>query len=264
MENFHKFDLEDKERYIDEGWIETKLLLMAKNKKEAEEFFNVAVENLETKTVKPIQISFHEIQKDPFVGAITTEALFYDIDELIKAVLNFAPLTVEIKKENFEIKLSTLNQIFLDISDIVKTFEHLSKLEIYSKDTHIESPEIYANIIFEFYNENKESVEKRVDEVIDTIKKITNVISQNKDEISEEETENGKIYAANVEINLKTDLFSFVDVITCFKPVAIEVSAPHHITMSRDEIYTLIGKLLLIAQKHTERIVASKKVADES
>lgn len=275
MEKFHKFDLKEEKykykEYIDEGWIETKLVFAAKDEKAAGEFFAIAVESLETKKIKPTQISFHEIQQNPFVGALTIEALFYDIEALIEVVLNFAPLTVEIKKENFEIPLSTLNQIFLDISDIVKTFEHLSKLEIYSKDTHIKSPEIYANIILEFHNENKESLKKSVDETMNAVKTIASVISQNRDEILEylrdledlgnleEETEmkNKKIYTTNVEMKIKTDLFSFVDLITWFKPVFIEVNAPHRMTMSRNEIYTLLGKLLLIAQKHTERITAS-------
>jgi len=234
----------------------------------------------------------------PFVGAIIIDALIYDIEELIKKVLNFAPVAVEIKKESVELSLVTLNQIFLDISDIVKTFEHLSKMEIYSKDTNIESREIYANVILEFYDENKELVEERMNDALNKINAIANVISENMDEILEEyeetegnakcgcggnteeteetdetyeaerETEKKKFYFGNVEMELKANLFAFVDIITQFKPVAIEAGAPYNITMSRDEIYTLIGKLLLITQKHSERIIKlkhqSENVADES
>ncbi len=301
MEEFHKFDLEEnseeKQKYLDEGWIETKLTFAAKAQTEAEEFFALAVENLETKRVKPLKISFHEIQQNPFVGAIIIETLIYDIEELIRIVLNLAPVAVEVKKEWFDISLSTLNRIFLDISDIVKTFEYLSKLEIYSKNTKIESAEIYANVILEFHNENKESVEKNMNESVNGIKAIADVISENKSEILEEyeeesgseqygyagnlkgtdetnetdeaneskkETEKKKFYSGNVEMELKTNLFTFVDIITQFKPVVIEASAPHSLTMSRNEIYTLIGKLLLITQKHSERIIHLKKIADES
>ncbi|MDI6730255.1 MAG: hypothetical protein QMD06_01775 [Candidatus Altarchaeum sp.] len=300
MEKFHKFDLEEnlveKQKYTDEGWIETKLTFAAKNKTEAEEFFALAVENLETKRVKPLKISFHEIQENPFVGAIIIEILIYDTEELIRIVLNLAPVAVEVKKESFDLSLSTLNGIFLDISDIVKTFEHLSKLEIYSKNTKIESAEIYANVILEFHNENKESVEKHIDESISGIKAIADVISENRNEILEEDEEESgseqyeyagarnlkrtdetdetnetdigiekkKFYSGNVEMELKTNLFTFVDIITQFKPVVIEAIAPYSLTMSRNEIYTLIGKLLLITQKHSERIIHSKKVADES
>ncbi|PKP58446.1 MAG: hypothetical protein CVT88_07310 [Candidatus Altiarchaeales archaeon HGW-Altiarchaeales-1] len=302
MEKFHKFDLEEnlgeKQKYIDEGWIETKLTFAAKDKTEAGEFFALAVENFETKRTKPIRISFHEIQQSPFVGAIIINTLIYDIEELIRLVLNFAPVAVEIKKERVELSLVTLNQIFLDISDIVKTFEHLSKMEIYSKDTNIESAEIYANVILEFHHENRELVEERMNDALNKIKAIANVISQNRDEILEEyeeaggnakcgcagnteeteetderdeteretekEAEKKKFYFGNVEMELKANLFAFVDIITQFKPVSIEAGAPHSMTMSRDEIYTLIGKLLLITQRHTERIVQSKKVADES
>ncbi len=307
MEKFHKFDLEEnleeKQKYTDEGWIETKLTFAAKDKTEAEEFFVLSVENLETKRVKPLKISFHEIQQNPFVGAIIIETLIYDVEELIRIVLNLAPVAVEVKKEWFDISLSTLNRIFLDISDIVKTFEHLSKLEIYSKGTKIESAEIYANIILEFHNENKESVEKNMNESVNGIKAIADVIFENRNEILEEdyeeesggnqcgcagngrnlkgtdetneanetdmeieniETEKKKFYSGNVEMELKTNLFTFVDIITQFKPVVIEASAPHSLTMSRNEIYTLIGKLLLITQKHSERIIHTKKVADDS
>ncbi len=305
MEKFHKFDLgenlEEKQKYMDEGWIETKLTFAAKAQTEAEEFFALAVENFETKRVKPLKISFHEIQQNPFVGAIIIETLIYDVEELIRYVLNFAPVAVEVKKERLDISLSTLNQIFLDISDIVKTFEYLSKLEIYSKNTNIKSAEIYANIILEFHNENKERVEKNMNESVNGIKAIADVISENRNEILEEEedegesgttqcgcggntgnlnlketdetneinetdieTEKKKFYSGNVEMELKTNLFTFVDIITQFKPVVIEASAPHSLTMSRNEIYTLIGKLLLITQKHSERIIHMKKVADES
>ncbi len=301
MEKFHKFDLEEnleeKQKYMDEGWIETKLTFAAKDKTESGEFFALAVENLETKRVKPSKISFHEIQQNPFVGAIIIETLIYDIEELIRFVLNLAPVAVEVKKEWLDISLSTLNRIFLDISDIVKTFEHLSKLEIYSKNTKIESAEIYANIILEFHNENKESIETNMNESVNGIKAIADVISENRNEILEEdeeesgsnqcgcagnagnlkgtdetnetnetdiETEKKKFYSGNVEMELKTNLFTFVDIITQFKPVVIEASAPHSLTMSRNEIYTLIGKLLLITQKHSERIIHLKKVADDS
>jgi len=292
MEKFHKFELEEnsdeKQKYIDEGWIETKLTFAATNKPDALAFFELAVETFETKTTKPLKISFHEVQQNPFVGAIILDTLFYDIEELIRSVLNLAPLAVETKKESFDISLGTLNQIFLDISDIVKTFEHFSKLEIYSKDTDIESSEIYANVILEFHDEKKELVEERMNNAINEIKTIAKVILTHEDEILEEEeepesnakcgctgnteetdetetlSEKKKFYSGNVEMKLKANLFAFVDIITRFKPVAIEANAPHNLTLSRNEIYTLIGKLLLITQRHTERIVQSKKVADES
>jgi len=290
MEKFHKFDLDldEKQKYIDEGWIETKLTFAAKDKTGSGEFFALAVENFETKKTKPVQISFHEIQQTPFVGAIIIDTLIYVSEEIIRLVLNLAPVAVEIKKETVEVSLVTLNQIFLDISGRGKTFEHLPKMEIYSKDTNIESREIYANVILEFHNENKESVEKSLNDAINSIKTTAYVISENRDEILEEyeeadsngkckcventeytnETETGaekkKFYFGNVKMELKANLFTFVDMITQFKPVSIEAGAPHSITMSKDEIYTLIGKLLLITQKHTERIIQSKKHADES
>jgi len=293
MENFHKFDLDlkEKQEYMDEGWIETKLTFAAKDKTEAEEFFDISVEHFETKKTKPIDISFYEIQQTPFVGAIIIDTLIYDIEELTRLVLNLAPVAIEIKKETVELSIATLNQIFLDISDIVKSFEYLSKMEIYSKDTNIESTKIYATIILEFQNENRELVEKLLNDAISTIKAIAYVISENRNEILEEdeeadsngkyrcaenteynetetetktEAEKKKIYFGNVEMELKANIFTFVDIITQFKPVSIEVGAPYSITMSRNEIYTLIGKLLLITQKHTERIIQLKKVADES
>lgn len=267
MERIHKFnleeDLEERQKYLDEGWIETKLTFAAKDKTEAEEFFALAVENLETKRVKPLKISFHEIQQNPFVGAIIIDALIYDIAELIRVVLNFAPVAVEVKKEKFNISLGTLNQIFLDISDIVKTFEHFSKLEIHSKETKIEGAKIHANIILEFHNENKELVERDMNGSINAIKSIAEVISENRSEILEEEEDEKKFYSGNVEMEIKTDLFTFIDIITQFKPVVIETIAPHSLTMKREEVYTLIGKLLLITQKHSEKIV-QKKIADES
>jgi len=103
-----------------------------------------------------------------------------------------------------------------------------------------------------------------MNEAIDSIKRIVHVTSERKDDILEEEEENKKIYYGNVEMNIESDIFKFVDIITQFKPAFIEVNAPNNITMSRDEIYILLGKLLLMSQKHAERIVQSEKIADES
>jgi len=268
MEKFYTSNLhenfEEKQKYLDEGWIETRLVFAAKNKKKAEEFFEEAIKNFDTKRHKLLKISFNEITQNPFVGAIIIDTLIYDIEELIKVVLNFAPVSVEIKKEIFNVSLSVLNQIFLDISDILKTYEYFSKLEIHSKDTNIEGHKIYANIILEFNDENRQIVEKRMNEAIDSIKRIVHVTSERKDDILEEEEENKKIYYGNVEMNIESDIFKFVDIITQFKPAFIEVNAPNNITMSRDEIYILLGKLLLMSQKHAERIVQSEKIADES
>lgn len=242
--------------YLNEGWIESEISLLVKDKEKGKAYFDELSEKFENKKAIPLKIRFEEIEKEPFVGAIIIKFLAYDLAFLVKTILTYSPIAFVIDKEEIELPPYSLNEIFLDICDIFKTFKYNSKIDVYSKGTYIEGNEknIEAIISLEFFNKNKENCLNDMNKAIEEFSKYTKVRNIKKDEILEDESEKEKIYFTNVELNVEANIFTLIDKITQFTPTSIEVLNSKSIKLNRDEIYLFLGKMLIISQKYTERI----------
>lgn len=251
------FEIEKKD-YLDEGWIEGEISLLARDKEKAYELFDELVENFENKKRIPLKITFIEIERAPFVGVIVVKFLSYDISIFAKTLLYHAPVYFEFYKDEINLRIYTLNEIFLDICDTFKVYKYETKANVYVKGGYVEGKDIEGIIILEFSEKSKEKVFEEMEKANKEISKFSKIIEIKKDDILEEEIEEEnkkeKIYIGNMEIHLKTNFFTFVDLITQFTPTSIEILSPTSIKFNRDEIYLFLGKILFISQRYTEKM----------
>ncbi|MFN3527967.1 MAG: hypothetical protein ACK4YO_02580, partial [Candidatus Altarchaeaceae archaeon] len=195
------FDFE-KSNYLDEGWIEGEISILVRDKEKGEEFFNELIEKFENKKRIPLKFSFEEIEKDPFVGIIIIKFLSYDLSVFVRTILYFSPISCEILKEKINLKIYTLNEIFLDICDIFKTFKYETKAEVYVKGGYVEGKDIEGIIVLEFFEKYKDKVFEKMEKTIAEISKFVEIKNVKKDEILEIEDGNEKNYVSNMEIHL--------------------------------------------------------------
>lgn len=258
------FDLEVGD-YIDKGWIESEMSLLVRDNEKALKFFEDISKGLETEYIKPIKISYNKIEEKPFLGLISINFLALEFRTLANIIMQFAPVEFEVRKESINLSLEELNTIFLDVSDMVKTYIFLAEKPIVQDITH--TPEDYpenkirAVLCFERNGETKEEVEKSINALLGSLKteKEISILSEKLDEVVSEKIDNKTIYFGNFEVELSGTILGMIDVITKYNPSSIEMIAPEEITLCSTEIYGLLVKLLIISQKYSEKIMKKSR-----